>query len=177
MVSISGATSSVKGVGKLNLDTTTSNYKLTDVTKNVNQNAVDGQYEIDYTNLTYDEYGNIVSYANSYVSHNIAPVPSQAIKIGTNVPKSNLKVEDNILVNVDEEKKDSFGKWELEHDDYRLKVFNDNRIAYNNSHGTVIGSNKVDHFIAAIMPYGSKEESKYALRAYKQTTLNKRGNF
>lgn len=177
MVSISGATSSVKGVGKLNLDTTTSNYKLTDVTKNVNQNAIDGQYEIDYTNFTYDEYGNIVSYANSYVSHNIAPVPSQAIKIGTKVPKSNLKVDDNILVNVDEEKKDSFGKWELEHDDYRLKVFNDNRIAYNNSHGKVIGSNQVDHFIAAIMPYGSKEESKYALRAYKQTALNKRGNF
>ena len=66
--------------------------------------------------------------------------------------------------------------WEIEHNDTRLKVFNDNRIKYHET-GSTAGMGTIDSIIASVLPAGSDREAAVAKRAYNQTAFNKKGNF
>ena len=157
MSGISGATSNVKSIGPLELKKNLPSIQIGHDVYNVNSN----NYNMDY--IDYDYNTNIHDYplTNGYISNN-------PIIIMKNVINGSIE---------NDQSKDSFGSWFIEHGDSRFKVFNDNRIKFDQSKGEKIGANTFDHVFAALMPYGSKEGAKYALRAYKQTATNRKGNF
>jgi len=169
MSGISGATSNVKSIGNLGLNTeqqtVSVGHNIYNV-KNYNYNYTD----IDYNDYSFNGYMDVLNDSNSLVTFDPIIISDLVIQYGS-VSLDTLSEEDK-----KEEDNKSSGLF-IEHGDSRFKVFNDNRIAFAESKGKITGPNRIDRVMATIMPYGSSEGAKYILRAYKQTALNKKGNF